>query len=61
MTNDCHANQWPDLVAITKYPNNWARRSSKPAYDNHKDALRALVASVTRTMTRLVDTGETVL
>jgi hypothetical protein len=61
MTSDVHANQWPELVALTKYSTYRSRHYNLPAHDNHKDALRALVASVTRTMTKLVDTGETVL
>ena len=61
MTSDYHANDWPELVALAKYSNWRARHYNKPAHDNHKDALRSLIASVTRTMTKLVDTGETVL
>jgi hypothetical protein len=61
MTSDFHANQWPDLVALAKYSTFRARHHNRPAHANHKDALRALIASVTRTMTKLVDTGETVL
>lgn len=61
MTSDYHANDWPQLVALTKYPTWRARHYSRPAHDNHKDALRSLIASVTRNMTKLVDTDETVL
>jgi hypothetical protein len=61
MTSDYHANQWPDLVALAKYPNWRARHLSHPAHPDHKAALRALIASVTKNMTMLVDTGETVL
>ena len=61
MTNDYHANNWPDLVALAKYNTFHARHTGHPTHHNHKDALRALIASVTRTMTKLVDTGETVL
>jgi hypothetical protein len=61
MTSDVHANQWPELVALTKYSTYRSRHYNLPAHDNHKDALRTLIASVTRTMTKLVDTGETVL
>lgn len=61
MTRDHHANQWPDLVALAKYPTYRSRVLNRPAHRNHKDALRSLVASVTRNMTKLVDTGETVL
>jgi len=61
MTSEYHANDWPTLVAITKYPRYSYRSRNEPAYDNHKDALRALMASVTKNMTRLVDTDVTVL
>lgn len=61
MTSEYHANQWPDLVALTKYSTYKSRHYNRPAHDNHKDALRALVASVTKNMTKLVDTDVTVL
>ena len=61
MTCDYHANDWPTLVALTKYPTYKARQYIRPAHDNHKDALRALIASVTKNMTKLVDTDVTVL
>lgn len=61
MTSDVHSNQWPDLVALAKYPTYNARRFNMPAHPDHKAALRSLIASQTRTMTKLVDTGETVL
>ena len=61
MTSDYHANDWPELVALAKYSNWRARHYNKPAHDNHKDALRALIASVTRNMTKLVDLDVTVL
>ena len=61
MTSDFHANQWPDLVALAKYPTWRSQHLNRPAHDNHKDALRALVAGVTRHMTKLVDLDETVL
>jgi len=61
MTNDYHANDWPELVSLAKYNTFHARYTEKPAHHNHKDALRSLIVSVTRNMTKLVDTGETVL
>jgi len=61
MTSDVHANSWPQLIAITKYPGYIHRNKNAPAYDNHKDALRALIARVTKNMTKLVDTDVTVL
>lgn len=61
MTSDFHANHWPDLVALAKYSTWRARHHQRPAHPDHKAALRSLIASQTRTMTKLVDTGETVL
>lgn len=61
MTSDYHANQWPDLVAMAKYATYHARHTGRPSHPDHKAALRALIASQTRTMTKLVDTDETVL
>ena len=61
MTSEYHANDWPQLVSLTKYPGYWYRSRNLPKYDNHKDALRALIASVTKNMTKLVDTDVTVL
>lgn len=61
MTRDHHANQWPDFVAIIKYPTYRSRALNRPAHNDHKDALRSLIASVTRNMTELVDTDVTVL
>jgi hypothetical protein len=61
MTCDYHANDWPQLIALTKYPGYLYRTKNQPKYDNHKAALRALIASVTKNMTKLVDTDVTVL
>lgn len=61
MTSDVHANIWPDLVALAKYPTWRSQHLNRPAHDNHKAALQALVASVTRNMTKFVDLDETVL
>jgi hypothetical protein len=61
MTSEYHANDWPQLVSLTKYPGYWYRSRNLPKYDNHKDALRALIASITKNMTKLVDTDVTVL
>jgi hypothetical protein len=55
------ANEWPDIVAIVKYPSYWARNSGKPQYPDHKAALRAFIASQTKNMTKFVDTDVTVL
>jgi hypothetical protein len=61
MTEEHNANYWPDLVALAKYSTYHSRYTEKPSYNNHKDALRALTARATKNMTKLVDTGETVL
>lgn len=61
MTSEYHANQWPDLVALTKYSTYNARHHKRPVHADHKRALRALIASVTKNMTKLVDTDVTVL
>jgi len=61
MTSDCHANEWPELVALAKYSTYHARHTGRPSHPDHKAALRSLIASQTRTMTKLVDTDETVL
>jgi len=55
------ANQWPDIVALVKYPTYYHRGKTEPAHADHKAALKSFIASQTRTMTKLVDTGETVL
>jgi len=61
MTSDVHANSWPQLISLTKYPGYHFRSRNKPKYDNHKDALRSLIAMVTKNMTKLVDTDVVVL
>lgn len=61
MCSEDFANQWPVVVANAKYTNYWARTRNQPSHENHKAALRALIASQTRTMTKLVDLDVTVL
>jgi hypothetical protein len=61
MKSDAHANSWSTLVAITKYPGYRYRNQNRPKHPNHKAALRALIASITKNMTKLVDTDVTVL
>jgi hypothetical protein len=61
MTSDAHANSWPQLISLTKYPGYGYRSGNRPKYESHKDALRALIASITKNMTKLVDTDVTVL
>ena len=61
MTNDAYSNDWPQLVALTKYPRYWSRLKGQPYHDSPKHALRSLIASVTKNMTKFVDTDVTVL
>jgi len=61
MTEDHNANLWPDLVSLTKYSTYASRQRNRPVHPDHKHALRALVASVTKNMTKFVDTDVTVL
>lgn len=61
MCSEHLAGQWPTLVAQAKYGNKLYYSHRPAAYTNHKDALRALIARVTKSMTKLVDLDETVL
>lgn len=61
MCSEHLAGQWPQIVAAAKYTSYWARNSGKPSHEDHKAALKALIASQTRTMTKIVDLDETVL
>jgi hypothetical protein len=59
---DAHeADQWPEIVSHTKYPTYYARAQNKPQYEDHKAALKALIARHVRDMTKLVNTDVTVL
>jgi hypothetical protein len=61
MTCEHLAHHWPHLISITKYPGYWYRNQNQPKHPDHKAALRALTAMVTKNMTKLVDTDVTVL
>jgi hypothetical protein len=61
MSCEYHANEWPDIVALAKYSTYRSRSTSIPHHPDHKAALRALIASQTKNMTKLVDTDVTVL
>jgi hypothetical protein len=61
MCSEYGAHNWPTIVALAKYKTYHARHTGRPTHPDHKAALRSLIASATRTMTKLVDTGETVL
>ena len=50
MTNDYHANDWPELVAHSKY-----------MCDDHKEAYRRLVGICTASMKDIIDTDVTVI
>jgi hypothetical protein len=58
MTCEHLTNQWPAVVASIKFTTGYRPYQR---YDNHKDALRALIARVTKNMTVIVGTGVTVL
>ena len=61
ITNEYGAGQWPDIVALIKYPTYASRSRNKPQYPDHKAALRAFIASQTKNMTKFVDLDVTVL
>lgn len=58
MTNEHLAHQWPSVVSHVKYGHGYR---NAPLYDNHKDALRALIASITKNMKVTIKSGVTVL
>lgn len=55
------AHNWPGIISDHKFPNYWARNSNTPHYPDHKAALRALMASLTKDMTVVVKSDVTVL
>lgn len=59
--NEYGASSWPDIVANIKYPRTFNRNLYKPAYPDHKSALRAFLATYTKNMTKHIDTDVTVL
>jgi len=61
VTSEHHSNQWPTVVALTKFPTYYYQRNNEPHYSDHKAAWRALMAQCTKNMTVLVDTGVTQL
>jgi hypothetical protein len=61
MTEDHNTSYWPDLVSLSKYPTYASRSRNTPTHPDHKHALRALIASVTKNMTKFVETDVTVL
>jgi hypothetical protein len=61
MRSDAHANSWPQLISIIKYQSYYHRSRNQPKHPDHKAALRALNAMVTKNMTKFVDTDVTVL
>jgi hypothetical protein len=61
ITDADSADSWPEIVSIYKYPRYTHRMKLIPAYPDHKAALRAIVASFTKNMTKFVDTDVTVL
>jgi hypothetical protein len=61
MTCEHSAHHWPQLISLIKYPGYGYRSKNQPKHPDHKDALRSLIAMVTKNMTKLVDTDVTVL
>ena len=61
MTCEHLAHQWPMIIANHKFQTYRERDTHTPHYDSPKDALRALIASITRTMTCQAGTGVAVL
>jgi hypothetical protein len=61
MTCEHSAHHWPQLISVIKYPYRSNRVNNRPEYPDHKAAMRALTASITKNMTKLVDTDVTVL
>lgn len=61
MCSEHLAHQWPGIVARVKFPDYHHRNHRKAAHDTPKAALRALVAKLTKNMTKFVDTDVTVL
>lgn len=61
VSHEHHSNEWPLVVALLKFPTWYARQHNNPYYPDHKAAWKALMASCTKNMTLLVDTGVTVM
>ena len=55
------AEYWPAIVSMYKYPTYLYQQKNVPKYATHKQALRAIVASFTKHMTKFVETDVTVL
>jgi hypothetical protein len=61
ITCEHSAHRWPELISLIKYPGYGYRSKNQPKHPDHKAALRELIASITKNMTKLVDTDVTVL
>lgn len=61
MTSEHLAHQWPVVITNHKFQNHQERVSSTPHYDSPQKALRALIASHTKTITCYAKTGVTAL
>jgi len=61
MCSEHMAHNWPAIVAHAKYKTWAARSKAVPTHEDHKAALKALIASHTRTMTKIVNIDVTVL
>ncbi|MFM7008071.1 MAG: hypothetical protein ACKO0Z_01855 [Betaproteobacteria bacterium] len=59
--SESYAAQWPAIAAHIKYPTYWAMYKHISPYDNHKEALSALMRRLTKDMTITVPSNVTVL
>ena len=61
MSSEHYAHHWPYIVSRIKFGSKRYYSHKVAYYDNHKDALQALVASVTKNMKVTIKSGVTVL
>jgi hypothetical protein len=54
--DDVHANEWPELVSLVKYPRFRNQLHSQPAHEDWRGAWKALMATCTADMTEVVRT-----
>ena len=61
MRDECHANDWPFVVALVKYPSYGNRLYNKPAHADWRNAWKTLMANATKSMTEVIRTDVTYL
>jgi hypothetical protein len=61
LRDDVHANEWPTVVALAKYPTYPSRYHKQPAHADWREAWKALYAHATTHMTEVVRTDVTYL